>query len=58
MDKAGSTMDEAASCGGAVAGSIFGTIACIVLLAVGAWFIYKKYWKTKSGKPKLNQFTE
>ncbi|XP_055312753.1 uncharacterized protein LOC129574587 [Sitodiplosis mosellana] len=48
MDKAGSTMDEAASCGGAVAGSIFGTIACIILLAVGAWLLYKKYWKSKS----------
>lgn len=46
-------MDEAgATCGGAVAGSIFGTIICIVLLAIGAWFLYKKYWKNKSGKQK------
>lgn len=51
MDNTASTMSaDAASCGGAVAGSIFGTIACIILLTVGAWFFYKKYWKNKSGK--------
>ncbi|XP_031624597.1 inner centromere protein A-like [Contarinia nasturtii] len=50
MDKPDSTMSAAdgTSCGGAVAGSIFGTIACIILLAVGAWLFYKKYWKHKS----------
>lgn len=43
-------MDESQSCGGAVAGSIFGTIAFVALVAIGAWFFYKKYWKTKSGE--------
>lgn len=45
-------MDESTSCygGGAIVATIFGTIVCIVLLAVGAWFAYKKYWKIRAGK--------
>lgn len=50
MDKAGSTMSaETATCGGAVAGTIFGTIACMIILAAGIWLLYKKYWKNNSG---------
>lgn len=41
--------DASATCGGAVAGSIVGTIICIGLIALGAWWLYKKYWKNKSG---------
>lgn len=54
MNIADSTMsasgEASGSCGGAVAGSIFGTIACIIVLAIGAWLLYKKYWKNKTGK--------
>lgn len=41
--------DATATCGGAVAGSIFGTLICIGLLAFGAWWLYKRFWKNKSG---------
>lgn len=58
MNIADSTMSSASSeevsCGGAVAGSIFGTIACIIVLAIGAWFLYKKYWKHKSGNERIS----
>lgn len=45
-------MDETVTCygGGAIAASIFGTIICIALLAIGAWFFYQKYWKLRGGK--------
>lgn len=50
MDNSASTLaEQATSCGGAVAGSIFGTIACIIVLTLAAWLIYTKYWKNKSG---------
>lgn len=44
-------MDETSYCygGGAIIGSIFGTIICIALLATGAWWFYKKYWKNRLG---------
>lgn len=45
--------DESATCGGAVAGSIIGTIICIALLAFGAWWLYRRYWRSKSGESLL-----
>lgn len=45
-------MDQAtgeSSCGGAVISTIFGTIIVIVLVAVGLWVFYTKYWKRKLG---------
>lgn len=44
-------MDESgASCGGAATGAILGTAFCIAVLAFGAWWLHKKYWKNKSSK--------
>lgn len=43
-------MDSESTCSGAIAGSIFGCLICIILLAIGAWFFYRKYWKSKSGE--------
>lgn len=44
-----SSSSSSATCGGSIAVSIFGTIICILLLLIGAWWLYRRYMKNKTG---------
>lgn len=45
------TMEAQSTCygGGDIAGAIFGTLICSVLLVGLAWWLYQKYWKGRKG---------